>query len=244
MGKPTHLMKINTIVVDDNPNWRKTLSKLVELTPVLQLVAACESSLEAYAKIAEQNIDLMISDIEMPELSGLGLARSLKNAPLIIFVTSHQEYALDCYEVSPVDFLLKPITPERFIRSIEKVRQRLMYVPDEVRLSPYFLVKQGHSYVQIAYHDVLYMKAQEHYLEIVTKQEVITSLLSITKIEAQLKGDVFLRVHRSFLVHRSAIAAIHKNDMVLVNGESIPLGEQYRSKISRVHLNPHLLNRI
>ncbi|AEI49658.1 LytR/AlgR family response regulator transcription factor [Runella slithyformis] len=236
-------MKINTLVVDDNPNWRNTLSKLVALNPVLHLVAACESALEAYGNMAEEDIDLIICDIEMPELSGLGLARSLKNGPLFVFVTSHRHYALDCYEVSPVDFLLKPIEVERFMKSIEKVRVRLSNAPEVLQIPPYFFVREGHSYVQIAYHDVLYMKAQEHYLQIVTKEATYTSLLSLAKIEEQLKGEVFLRVHRSFLVHRSAIAVIHKNDLVLVNGESIPLGDQYRSKISRVHLNPHLLSR-
>lgn len=232
-------MKINTLVIDDNPSWRLILSKFVEMNPVLKLVAACESAFEGYAKLTEHEIDLLICDIEMPDISGIGLAKSLPNGPLIIFVTSHQEYALDCYEVSPVDFLLKPLSFERFLQSIEKVRKRLLSQPEDITLAPYFFVKDGHNYAQIRYHDVLYMKAQEHFLHIITPTRTYTPLLSITKIEEQLKGDVFLRVHRSYLVHRLAITTITKDDVILTNGEKVPIGEQYRAQINRKHLDPY-----
>lgn len=236
-------MKINTLIIDDNPNWRLTLSKFVEMNPVLKLVAVCESAFEAYAKLTENEVDLLICDIEMPDISGIGLAKSLPNGPLIIFVTSHQEYALDCYEVSPVDFLLKPLNFERFLQSIEKVRKRLLSQPEDISLSPYFFVKDGHNYEQVLYHNVLYMKAQEHFLHIVTPNHTYTPMLSISKMEEQLKGDVFLRVHRSYLVHRLAIATITKDDVILTNGEKIPIGDQYRAKISRQHIGGNLINR-
>lgn len=236
-------MKINTLIIDDNPNWRLTLSKFVEMNPVLKLVGVCESAFEAYAKLTENEVDLLICDIEMPDISGIGLAKSLPNGPLIIFVTSHQEYALDCYEVSPVDFLLKPLNFERFLQSIEKVRKRLLSQPEDMSLNPYFFVKDGHSYEQVLYHNVLYMKAQEHFLHIVTPNHTYTPMLSISKMEEQLKGDVFLRVHRSYLVHRLAIATITKDDVILTNGEKIPIGDQYRSKISRQHIGGNLISR-
>lgn len=236
-------MKINTLIIDDNPNWRLTLSKFVEMNPVLKLVAVCESAFEAYAKLTENEVDLLICDIEMPDISGIGLAKSLPNGPLIIFVTSHQEYALDCYEVSPVDFLLKPLNFERFLQSIEKVRKRLLTQPEDIELAPYFFVKDGHNYEQILYHNVLYMKAQEHFLHIVTPNHTYTPMLSISKMEEQLKGDVFLRVHRSYLVHRLAIATITKDDVILTNGEKIPIGDQYRAKISRQHIGGNLISR-
>lgn len=236
-------MKINTLIIDDNPNWRLTLSKFVEMNPVLKLVGVCESAFEAYAKLTEQENDLLICDIEMPDISGIGLAKSLPNGPLIIFVTSHQEYAFDCYEVSPVDFLLKPLNFERFLLSIEKVRKRLLSQPEDITIAPYFFVRDGHNYEQIAYHEVLYMKAQEHFLHIVTPTRTYSPLLSISKIEEQLKGDVFLRVHRSYLVHRAAIMTITKDDIILTNNEKIPIGEQYRSLINRKHFEGKLVSR-
>jgi two-component system response regulator LytT len=236
-------VKINTLIVDDNPNWRLTLSKFVEMNPALKLVGVCSSAFEAYAKLTEQDVDLLICDIEMPDISGLGLAKSLTNGPLIIFVTSHQHYALDCYEVSPVDFLLKPLNFERFLQSIEKVRKRLLSKPEDITLSPYFFIRDGHNYEQISYQDVLYIKAHEHFLYIITPNRSYKPMLSITKMEEQLKGDIFLRVHRSYLVHRSAIQTIGKNDIVLTNGELIPIGDQYRTQISRKHIEGNLVSR-
>ena len=236
-------MKINTLIVDDNPSWRLTISKLVAMTPVLNLVATCASGFEAYAKLTELEIDLLICDIELPDISGMSLAKSLSNGPLILFVTSHQEYALDGYEVSPVDFLLKPINPERFLQSVEKVRRHLLSTSDEAVANPYFFVRDGHNYEQIAYKDVLYMKAREHYLDIVTPTRTYTPLISISKIEEKLKDNIFLRVHRSFLVHRMAIATIGKDHIVLTNKEKIPIGEQYRAQINRKHIEGNLISR-
>lgn len=236
-------MKINTLIIDDNPNWRLTLSKFVEMNPILKLVAVCESAFEAYAKLTELEVDLLICDIEMPDISGLGLAKSLPNGPLIIFVTSHADYALDCYEVSPVDFLVKPLNFERFLQSIEKARKRILSKPEDIALAPYFFVRDGHNYEQIAYHDVLYIKAHEHFLHIITPTRTYRPMLSITKMEDQLKGDVFLRVHRSYLVHRLAIQSITKDDIVIINGDKVPIGDQYRSQISRKHIEGKLISK-
>lgn len=229
-------MKINTLIIDDEASWRLTLSKMVDLHPALHLVAACSSAMEAYALMMEHEIDLLICDIELDEISGLMFARTLQQGPQIIFVTAHRHYAFDCYEVSPTDFLLKPLDRERFLRSIEKVKQRLVQSPETVPIDPYFVVKENTQFVQIAYHEVLYMKAQEHFLQIVTTEKTYMPTLSIASIEQKLKAGVFLRVHRSFLVHRSAIRVITKNDLTLVNGEVIPIGDQYRSQLNRKHI--------
>lgn len=123
--------------------------------------------------------------------------------------------------------------------SIEKTRKRLLSQPEDITIAPYFFVRDGYNYEQISYHEVLYMKAQEHFLHIVTPTRTYTALLSISKIEEQLKGDVFLRVHRSYLVHRAAIMTITKDDIILTNNEKIPIGEQYRSLINRKHLDTY-----
>ncbi|WP_332368920.1 LytTR family DNA-binding domain-containing protein [Spirosoma telluris] len=199
--------------------------------------------MEAYAVLAETEVDLLICDIEMPELSGISFLKSLRSAPLVIFVSAHRDYALDCYEVSPVDFLLKPLDPERFLKSIEKVRQRLLAPPETAVVEPYFFVRENLSYVQIAYSEVLYIKAQENFIQIVTQRQTYMPTISITKMEEQLKGDVFLRVHRSYLVHRSSIRQITKNDIVLTNEETIPIGDQYRTQITRKHIEGKVISR-
>jgi two-component system, LytTR family, response regulator LytT len=211
--------------------------------PILNLVGTCPSAMEAYARLAHEEIDLLICDIEMPQVTGLGLARSLAGGPLILFVTSHSHYALPSYEVAPVDFLLKPIDPERFMRSIERVRQRLLTDPESIPVAPYFFIRENHDYVQIPYHDVLYIRSQDHFLQVVTSQKTYLPMLPLSKMEEQLKGDVFLRVHRSYLVHRGAIQVITKNEIYLTNGDAIPIGDQYRAKISRLHVDGNLIRK-
>lgn len=236
-------MKINTLIVDDNLDWQKIISKLVQMNPLLNLVGVCGSAMEAYAKLVEGEIDLLICDIEMPHMSGIQFVKSLRITPMVIFVTAHRDYALDCYEVSPVDFLLKPIDLERFLQSIEKVRVRFRNPIEIADIEPYFFVRENLNYVQIPYKDVLFMKAQENFLQIVTATQNFLPILSITKMEEQLKGDRFLRVHRSFLVNRSEISMIGKNDITLTNGQSIPIGDQYRTQISRKHIDGNLVSR-
>jgi DNA-binding LytR/AlgR family response regulator len=230
-------MKINVLVIDDDPNWRDIMQTLVEMNPVLNLVAVCASAMEAYAYLSDKTIDLIISDIEMPPFSGLDFIKNIENPPLTIFITSHRDYALDCYEVSPIDFLVKPIEPARFFRSIEKVRRRLTEAPDPIE--PYFYIWENKAYVQINYKDVLYIKADGNLVQIVTTDQVFMPSGTITKLEEKLKADIFIRVHRSYLVHRGAIAKVTKNDIILKTGQEIPIGEQYRSKIQQKHIDAY-----
>ncbi|AFK04616.1 two component transcriptional regulator, LytTR family [Emticicia oligotrophica DSM 17448] len=236
-------MKINTLVVDDNPDWQTILSKFVQMNPNLELVGVCSSAMEAYGKMAEVEVDLLICDIEMPDMTGLALVKSIRIPPLVIFVTAHPNYALDCYEVSPIDFLLKPIDLERFIRSIERVKVRMIHPPESANAEPYFFIRENLNYVQIEYREVLYMKSQENFLQIVTTSKSFLPILSIAKMEEQLKGDRFLRVHRSYIVNRSAINLITKSELILVDGTIIPIGEQYRMQVTRKHIEGKLISR-
>lgn len=236
-------MKINTLIIDDSLDWRKIISKFVGMNPVLNLIGSCASAMEGYAQISEHEVDLLICDIEMPDLSGLSFVRSLKNPPLVVFVTAHRDYALDCYEVSPVDFLLKPLNYERFLSAIEKVRHRLENSPETSSIEPYFFVRESLHYVQIRYKDVLYIKSQENFVQIVTAEHKYLPLLTIAKLEEKLKDEVFLRVHRSYIVHRDAIMKITKNHIILRGGHEIPIGDQYRSKINQKHIEAHNISR-
>lgn len=237
-------MKINVLVIDDDIDWREIISKFVSMNPLLNLIGACESAIEAYGVLAEKNIDLMISDIEMPHLSGLAFIKSINNPPLTIFVTSHRDYALDCYEVSPIDFLLKPLDYGRFLQAVEKARKRLESDTNtKVSIEPYFFIRESTNFVQIPYSEVLYIKAQDNSLNIVTKDHIYSPILTISKLEEKLNANVFLRVHRSFIVHRAAIRTVTKNDIELNTGERIPIGDQYRNKINHKHVEAFSIGR-
>ena len=132
---------------------------------------------------------------------------------------------------------------ERFLKSIERVRERFLNPALVPVVEPYFFVREGQSYVQIFYRDVLYMKSLDNNLQIVTTSKTYTPVLSIPKMEERLKGDVFIRVHRSYLVNRSAIINVNKDDLVLVNGEAISIGEQYRALLHRKHVEGNLVSR-
>lgn len=237
-------MKINTLVIDDDLDWQDIISKFVGMNPLLNLVAVCGSAMEAYGVLAEKNIDLLISDIEMPHLSGLAFIKSINNPPLTIFVTSHRDYALDCYDVSPIDFLLKPLDYGRFLQAIEKARKRLeVDINTEVGIEPYFFIRESANFIQIPYREVLYIKSQDNLLNIVTGDRTYSPILTIAKLEEKLNANVFLRVHRSFIVHRAAIRTIAKNDIELTTGERIPIGDQYRNKINHKHVDAFSIGR-
>ena len=236
-------MKLHTLIVDDDPHWRLVFEKFASVSPLIEVVGSCDSAVAAYGVLMERDVDLLICDIEMPEMSGLDLVKSLKSPPLVIFATAHRDYALDCYEVSPIDFLLKPSDLPRFLKAIEKVRLHLDNAADISAVTPYFFIRDNNGYVQVRYNDVLYMEARGHEVHIVAKDNVYTPTLSLSKLEEKLKGDIFLRVHRSFLVHREAIARINKNEIVLTNATEIPIGDQYRNRINQKHIDSYRVSR-
>ncbi|MBL7817981.1 MAG: response regulator transcription factor [Saprospiraceae bacterium] len=236
-------MKIKTLIVDDDPEWRLVIGKYAKANPIIEVVGSCTSALEAYGELMEKDIDLLICDIEMPEMTGLDLIRSLKAPPLVIFITTHRDYALDCFEVSPVDFLLKPLDFPRLLKAIEKVRLQLENVANIPPAEPYFFIRENNSYVQIRYRDVLYIEAKDNGVQIITQNGNYAPTLTIAKLEEKLKGDIFLRVHRSFLVHREAIVRINKNEIVLTNQQEIPIGDQFRGKINKHHIEGYSIVR-
>ena len=237
------ITKINTLIVDDDPHSRDITSRITRLNPLLDLIGISASALDAYAVLAEKAVDLLICDIEMPQINGIEFVQQLQNPPLVIFLTAHPHYALACYEVSPVDFLMKPLDPVRFFASIEKVRQRQQNPSEPSVTDPYFFVRDGQDYVQIRCNDVLYMQADNDLLNIVTTSQTYFPILSISRLEEKLDNDLFIRVHRSYVVRRTAIERISKNELILTSGHTIPIGEQYRAVFQRKHMDPHYISR-
>ncbi len=237
------MVKMNTLIIDDDKLWQKSISKFVQMNPSLNLVGMCSSAMEAYAIMIEKEIDLIVCDIEMPEMSGIDFIKNIKNPPLVIFVTSHRDFALDCYDVSPVDFMLKPLDVPRFFLSIEKAKQRFVSPTETLTVKPYLFIRENNTYVQLAYSEIEYMESEDNFLKIITPTQTYMPILTISKMEQGLKGDVFMRVHRSYLVNREAIAKIAKNDIILHSGKTIPIGDQYRNQLNRKHIESNLISR-
>lgn len=227
-------MKLNCVIVDDEPLARNLLVEYVRKVPSLNLIDACASPIAALEVLRNQQTDLLFLDIQMPELTGLSLLKVLQKRPLVVLTTAYSEYALQGYELDVVDYLLKPITFERFLRALDKVTQRLdtkkspssdkSAAPPE---QPFVFVKDGTKLVKVVFDDVLYVEGLKDYVTIHMKNQKIVSLQRLKTLEEQLPPDKFIRIHNSFIVALHAIEVVHKNN-VQIRDAMLPIGETYK----------------
>lgn len=227
-------MSLRCLIVDDEPLARHLLTDYVGKVPFLTLHAACASPLAALEALRTASIDLLFLDVHMPELTGLELLRSLPRPPLVIFTTAHSEYALPSYELDAVDYLLKPITLDRFLRAVHKAHARQPPAgpaPPPTLLPPaalpFLFVKDGPRRVKVRWEDILYVEGLRDYVAIYTHQQRIISLLQLKSLVQQLPADRFARIHHSYIVALEALDAIYK-DKVQVGGRFLPISESYR----------------
>ena len=224
-------MDLNCLVVDDEPLARSLLSDYIKKIPSLSLVSACESPLQAIEILKKNQVDLLFLDIQMPELTGIGLLKSISQKPMVIFTTAYSEYALQGYELDVIDYLLKPITFERFIKAVNKVQafvtsSRGASTPQHIA-DDFIFVKDGTKLVKIMIHDILYVEGLKDYVTIHTKTQKVVSLQRLKSLEEQLPHSLFVRIHNSFIVSLRAINTVHKNE-VEVGSALLPVGETYR----------------
>lgn len=228
------------LIVDDEPLARDLLRDYVAKVPFLRLHAACASPLEALDILRQHPIDLLLLDVQMPELTGLALLRALPRPPLVVLTTAHSAYALDGYELDVVDYLLKPITLDRFLRAVDKARLRLRAEPAPA--PPEFLfVKDGPRLVNIRLADLVYVEGLRDYVALHTRQQKIVSLQRLKELEAQLPAGQFVRIHQSYLVALAGIEAVFKNRVQLAGGRLLPLGDTYRRAFRAFLERHHLL---
>jgi DNA-binding LytR/AlgR family response regulator len=225
-------MNLNCIIVDDEPLARNLLTEYVKKVPYLKLAAACSGPLEAMEVLRNESIDLMFLDVQMPEITGITFLKSLQKKPLVILTTAYSEYALESYELDVVDYLLKPITLERFIRAVEKAAERLVPTPSPPTAKPdagqpFVFVKDGTKLVKIRWDDILYVEGLKDYVTIHTRTQKVISLQRLKTLEDTLPADKFIRIHNSFIIALQAIDSIHK-DKVQIGQVFIPVSDSYR----------------
>ena len=240
------------LIVDDEFLARKLLQGYVEKIPDLELVGSCPNAFEAFKIIKQQPIDILLLDIHMPDLNGLDFARTCKEVPAIIFTTAYSEYALESYEVSAVDYLLKPIALPRFMEAVQKARVRLSTLnpaaegedsptPSEtkpVASTPeqedknenFLLVKADYKLYKINYDDLLYIEGQHEYVSFYTKEKRITALYALKTLEEILPANRFIRVHKSYIVSINHIREIEQLS-VSIDDVKIPVGGIYREAL-------------
>jgi DNA-binding LytR/AlgR family response regulator len=226
---------MNCIIVDDDKLTCKILEGYVSKSTSLNLIGSFSDSIEARNVITKrQDIDLIILDIQMPEMSGFDLIRSLDFPPNIIIVSSAEEYAIKAFDFNVVDYLLKPITYGRFCKAIDKTiryfaRKEVASTGDEE-----IFIKKGSSLVKLKLSDIIYIEALENYVTLNTNDDKFTIHFTMKAIETQLPSGVFIRVHRSFIINKSMIQSIKENSLDLNVGssqKSIPVGKSYRDSL-------------
>jgi len=223
-------MSLTCLIVEDEPLARSLLTDYVKKIPSLELKAACPDPLQALEVLKSNSIDLLFLDIQMPEITGIGLLKALQKKPMVIFTTAYSEYALEGFELDVVDYLLKPITFDRFLRAVNKAQARLTAshtAQPQPAIDDFIFVKDGTKLVKIMINDILYVEGLKDYVTIFTKTQKVVSLQRLKAMEDQLPASMFARIHNSYIVSLRAITSIHKNE-VEIGAAFLPVGETFK----------------
>jgi two-component system, LytTR family, response regulator len=227
-------MKLNCLIVEDEPLARNLLKDYVEKVSFLNLIGETSNPVTAIEILNNNQVDLLLLDIQMPELTGITLLKVLQKKPHVILTTAYSEYALESYELDVVDYLLKPITFDRFLKAVNKVSQRIQSgIETQTRemvsepSTSFFFVKDGTKLVKVVFDDLLYVEGLKDYIILHTKSKKIVTLQRIKNIELQLPSNRFIRVHNSFIVSLDAIESIYK-EKVQIGKAEIPVSDSYK----------------
>ena len=230
---------INCIAVDDEPLALKLLQDNISKVPFLVLVRACHDAFEAMTALQENKIDLVFIDIQMPGMTGLQFIGSLENKPLVIFITAYKQYALESYDLSVVDYLVKPVAIDRFIKACNRAKELydLKEAGRQTGLAPskdYIFLTADYSQIKVLYEDIIWIEGLRDYIKInlkSTKKPLIIRS-SLKAIEQELHNNKFIRIHKSYLVSINEITAVRKNSIFLREKE-LPIGETFREAVEK-----------
>ncbi|MDR2809137.1 MAG: LytTR family DNA-binding domain-containing protein [Tannerellaceae bacterium] len=234
------------IAIDDEPLALTQITGYIDKTPFLQLSAACHCAVDSIPILTEETIDLLFIDINMPDINGLDFVRTLRQKPMVIFVTAYSEYALDGFRVDAFDYLLKPIGYLDFLYAAEKAYRQYKLRMNEPTLPAEptperFFVKSEYKTMPIEIQSITHIESRSEYLRIYTETTPpVMTLGSMKLIEEKLPSDRFMRVHRSYIVHLSKITSVERNHILINHKIRIPVGEQYKEAF-RNYLASHSL---
>ncbi len=226
-------MIIKCIAIDDEPFALQQIKSYIEKTPFLELVALCQSAFEAMSFIANNEVDLMFVDINMPDINGMDFVKSLVNKPQIIFTTAYSEYAIEGFKVDAMDYILKPISYSVFLKAASKAKTwfDLNQKQSETLQTTQdcLFVKSDYKLVKILLSEIKYIESANEYIQIhLINDKPITTLIRLKVIEEQLPKDKFMRVHRSFIVNLERVKVIERSRIIFDQKVYIPIGDQYK----------------
>ena len=226
------------IIVDDEPIAHRIIEGYCKSLPHLQLLEHCYDALQAIEFLNANSVDLIFLDLNMPKLRGFEFLRTLANPPKVIVTTAYKEFALEGYELDITDYLLKPFSFERFVKAVNKVTNTTTVTSAQAPIiqgesSESIFLKGDKKHFQIFINDVLFVEAYGNYSKVYTNNEMIITHEKISKLEEDLKGHDFIRVHKSFLISRKKIKEIEGN-LLLIGEHKVPVGQTYRSVLKKL----------
>ena len=227
---------IRCLIVEDEPLAREIISRYVQQVPTLRLAGECANAIQAFTFLQQQAVDLMFLDIRMPQLNGNDFLKTLQNPPKVIFTTAYPDYALESYELDAIDYLVKPVTFERFLKAINKAGGVHMAglenkpAQEEKKTESFVYFKADRKMIKVLLQDILYIESMKDYVKIVTSNDTIVSRQSISSVEAMLPEKDFIRAHRSFIVSLQKIKSF-TSELIEIDKTEIPIGKIYRNSV-------------
>lgn len=241
---------IKLLIVDDEPLAREIIASYIEKVPDLQLVGKCKNALEAFAVLSKEPIDLMLLDINMPEINGIDFLKTLKKPPLVIFTTAYTEYAAISYDIDAIDYLVKPIAFERFLKAINKVTDQINSEQKNVATPPtreadtnrnIIFVKTDGKLVKIDLTHVWFIEGLKDYVQIWMESGKLTVHSTMKNFEEQLSATpAFLRVNKSYIININFVNEVDGN-LIRIKGQLITIGNTYKDEIHQ-HFNKFKIN--
>jgi len=227
--------QIKCLIIDDEPLAQNVIENYLESFSFIRLIAKCDNALIALEWIKKQKIDLIFLDVSMPFISGIDFIRTLRNPPAIILTTAHKEFAIESYELNVLDYLLKPISFERFLKAINKLNIDTSEIVKpgiiDTKNDSFIYVKSEKKNVKILLKDILFIESLKDYIKIHTIDKTIVTQVPISTIEQRLP-DNFLRIHRSFIVAKDKITAYTQHDLEIGKFQ-IPIGRNYKAIVQK-----------
>jgi DNA-binding LytR/AlgR family response regulator len=236
---------MNCILIDDEPLARKGLREYIQDVDFLNLVAEFDNPLKATDLLSKDEVDLVFLDIHMPKITGLDFLRSLQHPPQVIFTTAYPQYAVEGFDLNVLDYLVKPISFDRFLKAVlkakEAVGRKAISQPSQTK-EDYVFIKSDNKLVKIFYHDILFVEALQNYVTIHTSNKKYITYLTFKSMEESLPADQFIRVHKSFLVSASKIESIEGN-IVRIGSHEIPISRTIKEEVLEKLLKGRFLKR-
>ncbi|MEI9943716.1 MAG: LytTR family DNA-binding domain-containing protein [Chitinophagaceae bacterium] len=233
---------IKCLIVDDEPPAREIIRRYIKQVPTLELMGECENAIQAFTFLHQQQVDLMFLDIRMPQLNGNDFLKTLKNPPKVIFTTAYSEYALEGYELDVIDYLMKPIPFDRFLKAVNKAYHQVAFKPDsdaaidKKKNDSFVYFRADRKMVKVMLEDILYIESMKDYIKIVTENGTIITKQSISSVEAMLPEKEFIRTHRSFIVSALHIKSF-TSELIEIHDTEIPIGKLFRNEVMKTISN-------